>query len=395
MIVKFRHILWFIAFLFSACSQDSAPPTSLDFIASLSVSSGGRYVISASSEKNIRLWDLKTHKSSTISNNGNLFSAYFVKRKQVFLWQGLNNIVHLTNIDGKDVKKWPHFPTYGHVISSDLSKYYSADTDWNIYVGIGDKMHPVKKDGNSPSFLGSGKLINLQLSNDDSALLSCGIGYEFDGKYAVDYRPAVIDGSNYSKLAGVVLWNTKTQKPTSKIVGNVVKTYATFSPDGRYVVSGDENGIVNVWDIKANRLKFMLASIYHGRDISNGKDYSHLTGDDFAKAVFDKTGLIPVPGNHLGESTVSIKFISNKYYLRFFYAGHYVALYQIDNDMPIKYFDLGTDPFPSVREYYRNVSIDSAPEAGILVTGQHRGSGINVYKFDKDKLTLKKIWVTH
>jgi hypothetical protein len=63
--------------------------------------------------------------------------------------------------------------------------------------------------------------------------------------------------------------------------------------------------------------------------------------------------------------------------------------------MPIKYFDLGTDPFPSVKEYYRNVSIDTAPDVGILVTGQHRGSGINVYKFDKDKLTLKKIWVTH
>lgn len=392
----FKFLRWFITLviLLTGCSNDNAASATKGYITSLSISSDGQYVISATDNKKIILWDVYKHHSRVISHNGNLFSAYFIKGTDRFIWQDLNNLVHVTSVEGTDIQTWPHFPTYGHVISTNLEHYYSADIDWNIYLGHGNTLNPIKKDGDSPSFMGSGKLINLELSKDDSLLLSVGIGYEFDEKYPVNYRPAVLNDSDYSKLAGVVIWSTKSQQPIQKITGNLVKTFATLSPDGHYVVSGDENGIGIVWDINANHKKQMLASIYHGRDISNGKDYSHLTGDDFAKAVFDKTGLIPVPGNHLGESTLSIKFISNEYYLRFFYAGRYVALYRIENDIPIKFFDLGDDPFPSVKEHYRNVSIDTAPQAGILVTGQHRGNGINVYQFDKDKLTLEKIWVT-
>lgn len=392
----FLHSLWLFTLLvfITACSNEQTALSAEGYITSLSLSSDGQYVISASGNKTITLWDLNNQQSKNISNSGNLFSAYFIKGTKKFLWQDLNNIVHITDIDGSDFKSWSHFPTYGHVMSSKLDHYYSADADWNIYHSYGDQLKPLKMDGNSPSFLGSGKLINLQLSHDNSSLLSSGVGYEFDDKYAVDYRPAIVKNSDYSKLAGVVVWDTEHQNPIRKLTGNLVKTFATFSPDGHYVVSGDENGIVNIWDIKTNKLNFMLASIFHGRDVSNSKDYSHLTGDDFAKAVFDKTGLIPTPPGHSGENTISVKFISNDHFLRFFYSGHYVAIYHIDNDMPLKYFDLGDDPFPSVKEYYRNVSIDTAPEAGILVTGQHRGSGINVYKFDKENLTLEKIWVT-
>ncbi len=61
--------------------------------------------------------------------------------------------------------------------------------------------------------------------------------------------------------------------------------------------------------------------------------------------------------------------------------------------MPLKYLDLGTDPYPATREYVRNTAIDSAPAAGILVTGQANGPGINVYRYDKAARTLKRIWV--
>ena len=59
----------------------------------------------------------------------------------------------------------------------------------------------------------------------------------------------------------------------------------------------------------------------------------------------------------------------------------------------MKYLDLGTKPYPATRDYSRNTAIDTAPAAGILVTGQAVGPGINVYKYDKATQTLKRIWV--
>lgn len=383
-----QNIFWFITLLYFAvaCSKDEPTQISTGYITSLSASSDGQHVISASDNKQITLWNLNKRTSKVISNNGNLFSAYFIKATNKFIWQDLDNIVHITSVNGSESKSWHHFPTYGHIISTKQDGYYSADADWNIYFGYGDKLTPVKKDGASPSFLGSGKLINLNLSHDDSRLLTAGVGYEFDSKYPVDYRMPVINDSDYSKLAGVVLWNTESKKPIEKITGNLVKTFATFSPDGKYVVSGDENYHKFVWDLANNKRVHWLADLGSGRIINREEHYE--------KWTYDNTGLIPTPKNMGSDAILSIKFISSEYFLTFFYSNHYVALYHIDNDMPLKYFDLGEKPYPSVKEYYRNVSIDTAPEAGVLVTGQHRGGGINVYQFDADKLTLERIWVT-
>ena len=91
---------------------------------------------------------------------------------------------------------------------------------------------------------------------------------------------------------------------------------------------------------------------------------------------------------------MAIKFIdSDQHYLRFISYQHYAILYSIDSPLPLKYLDLGTKPFPATRDYSRNTAIDTAPAAGILVTGQAAGPGINVYKYDKAAQTLKRIWV--
>ena len=91
---------------------------------------------------------------------------------------------------------------------------------------------------------------------------------------------------------------------------------------------------------------------------------------------------------------MSIKFIDEEnHYLRIVTDQHYAVLYSIDSPLPLKYLDLGRKPYPATRDYSRNTAIDSAPEAGILVTGQAYGPGINVYKYDKKTQTLRRIWV--
>ncbi len=114
----------------------------------------------------------------------------------------------------------------------------------------------------------------------------------------------------------------------------------------------------------------------------------------YGKYIWDKTGLIEQPPDFEGDAAIVIKFINHdNHYLRFTTYQHYAILYSIDSPLPLKYLDLGTKPFPATRDYSRNTAIDTAPAAGVLVTGQAAGPGINVYKYDKAAQTLKRIWV--
>ena len=67
-------------------------------------------------------------------------------------------------------------------------------------------------------------------------------------------------------------------------------------------------------------------------------------------------------------------------------------LYSINDPKPKKYFYLGAHPFPAVNDYDRDQAIDTSPQAHILVMGKASESGILVYKFDPEKMTLTKIW---
>lgn len=361
------------------------------YVTAISVSSDGRNAISSHADNQIILWDISNKSKKVISRNGNIFSAYFAKQSDRFIWQDLDDVVHVYDIGGNEILKFKHIPTYGHIITPDLEHYFSSDIGWAIYHR--SKAGDIKKIKNDwgKAYLGFGKLLNLSMSPNFDFLLQSGSAYEFDGKVSLNDDKK----KNYAELSGVALWNTTTLTPLAKLPGNAAKTYATFSPDGKYVVSGDENGIGFVWDLASDSPKFRLASLFHGVYIGEGKDLEGLYGEALAKAAYDKTGLIKPPRDYHGEAVISFKFIDTQYhYLRFTKNQHYAILYTIDSPLPLKYLSLGKIPFPAVSDYARNTAIDAAPEAGILVTGQRDGTGINVYQFDEEKLELKKIWVT-
>lgn len=355
----------------------------------VSVSSDGRYAISAHEDKNLVLWDIKNFKKNIISDQANIYSAYFLPGQDSFLWQNLQNVVYIQKIDGTIVQSFSHFATYGHILSPDLKKYVSSDKDWNIYVGHGETMKPIKKDGESPGFYGIGKLLNFSITDDNRFLLSAGDGglSPRDNPSLTEF-PAVIEGQIFSKYAGVLLWDLNTATPIFRFPGNAAKTTATLSPDGQYVVSGCENGMSFVWKTKSGELYHEPASLYHGLLNTNNSEKSE-------NWTYDKTGLIPPPKDlgGRGGATVAIKFIDHEHYLRLLTDSPYAVLFHIDNPLPLKYLYLGRDPFPAVNDYSRNAALDTAPDAGVLVMGQRDGGGIIVYKYHAEKQELEKVWV--
>ena len=381
-----RWWLYCLAILFvSGCDVSATGPRQPVY--SLAVSSDGKYVLSAHGDRSLLLWNLDARNYRLISRNANIYSAGFVRGRPVFIWQDLDRVVHVNSIDGTELKSWVlKRDSYGHLLAPDLETYVYSDEGYGIHVRQGARERTIKQ-SDPGTFLGTGKIFNLDLSPDGRTLLSAGDCSPYFGT-AESYRPEVQAQRGFIGYECLILWDIQALKPIAKLPGNIAKTHATFSPDGRYVVSGDENGHLIFWDINRKRRIAKGASLFHGilRRVSD-------TGNLDKDLQWDKTGLIKAPHDYHGERIISVKFIGKEYFLRIASEELYAILYSIDSPLPLKYLDLGTRPFPATRDYSRNTAIDTAPAAGILVMGQAAGPGINVYKYDKATQTLKRIWV--
>ena len=375
--------------LASSRADGQATLTSSSIPMVVSVSAGGRYAVSSHQDSRLILWDIENRSSQMLADNANIYSAYFVKGREIIVWQDLDNFVYIQNLDAEIIESFKHFPTYGHVLSTDLGRYVASDATWNIFFGHGDHAQPIKQDGNSPSFLGTGKLMSLSLSPDAQILLSSGSGLDTRDKKPIQETLPVKPEQIFSNYAGVVVWELPSGRPLFKLPGNSAKTTATLSPDGKYVVGGSENGIGFVWRTDTGEEVHRLASLFHGI-------WTKDTSDDPDK-WYDNTGLIPAPSDLNSKQTaiLALRFIDKQHYLRFLTYSPYAVLYHIDNPLPLKYLYLGRDPLPAVRDYHRNAAMDTAPDAGILVMGQQYGGGIIVYKYDSEYQELEKVWVAN
>lgn len=354
-------------------------------VMSMGVSQSGRYIVSAHRDNKLILWDLQEKQWDKLSGEANLYSAYFVPDQNVFLWQDTDNTVTAQTVDGELRKQFQHFPTYGHVISSDFGTYLSSDEYWNVFSGYGDTKRPVLKDGVVPSFIGAGKLLNLALDRNNTFFITA--GFDDDRSKIAEHSP-LNNSQRFSKYGGVTLWDAETKQPVAKLRGNSAKTHAIISPDGQWVVSADENGKSFTWNTSEPEHRMRNAG-YSGLFIEG------LPDDLPASEYYDKSGLIDLPkGPH--TFTIAVAFIHNsEYYLRFGNNSHFAALFKTGSPWPVKYFDLGQSPklVTYGSNYDRNTAIATSPEAGILAMGHQSTGGISVYQFDPDELTLERIWV--
>ena len=81
-------------------------------IISLSVSTDGRYVISAHATEDadrhkpigqLVLWDIEKKEKTILARNANAFSAFFIPDSHEFMWQDNKNIVHIQNVEVKEI----------------------------------------------------------------------------------------------------------------------------------------------------------------------------------------------------------------------------------------------------------------------------------------------------
>ncbi|MFV8834926.1 hypothetical protein ACNSTU_08155 [Aquisalimonas sp. APHAB1-3] len=362
----------------------------------VSVSDDGRYVVSSHDNRRLILWDTEERWRSVVSRNANIYSAHFVSgRDDTFLWQDLDDVVHVQTVDGEVLESFEHFPTYGHVMGSDLKTYFSSDARFHIYKGWGDQKEPVKTDSEGGQFLGT--LLNLALHEDAGILLSVAEGADWDKRALGEYGP--LDDRRISRFDGPVVWDLETTRPLNKLPGLYGKAHGDISPDGQYVVAAGENKWGFVWETDTGERRWQLANYWYGKprrdvEVPEGKELGDLPPEE--RLRLDRLIDIPEGGRegeegHLRGAQVGALFIDDEWFVRVERRSHFVALHHIDDPFHTAFLDLGQSPYPGTDRHIP--SIDAAPASNVLVTGQRRPKGgINVYRFDPETRALDAVW---
>ncbi|MDG2940496.1 WD40 repeat domain-containing protein, partial [Bisgaard Taxon 10/6] len=224
-------------------------------IISLAVSTDGRYVVSVHSarddffflpEKQLVLWDIEKKEKKILAKNANVFSAAFVPDSHEFMWQDDKNVVHIQDVNGKEINSFPHFQVKTHIISADKTFYLSSNMEnyGALYEGYGKNLKPVYTDGGFP--------LPLTLSTNGDYFLSASATCVGENDPVAETNltanPINPNESKKSSYDGVTLWDKHTIKPVARLYGNCGKTTGLISPDGNWVVTGGENYRDFMWE---------------------------------------------------------------------------------------------------------------------------------------------------
>ena len=367
-------------------------------IISLSVSTDGRYVISAHATEDadrhkpigqLVLWDIEKKEKTILVRNANAFSAFFIPDSHEFMWQDNKNIVHIQNVEGKEVTNFRHFQVKTHIMSADKQFYLSSNMEDNgqLYKGYGEDLVPVYTDGGIPFPL------TLSMTKDYflSATETCTTSPYPVVETNLTINPVNPDSSKRSSYTGVTLWDRHTLKPLARLYGNCGYTTGLISPNGDWVVTGGENLSNYMWEIHNLNNRQDLAQVNSDLNHENSERY--------------KQKLLPKPDKFKNKQlalnhTVAIAFLTEKDFILLGKSGNkdgfgdeLARLFTVGEPWIKAYVEIGNDPSISTNYYQRNLSVSSSPKAHILVTGQATGGGINVYKYHPEKMELEKIWV--
>ena len=369
-----------------------------DPVISLSVSSDGRYVVSGHVGRNadpsnpigqLVLWDIEKKTKTVLSKNANAFSAMFIPDSHEFMWQDDKDIIYMQNVDGQVIKSFQHpFTLQNHRMTADKSFYLSADM-WNhLYKGYENDITPIYTDGASIS-----KPVDLSIVGDYFLSVTAPCSDPDSPVAETQLTANPINPSEYKKNSydGVILWNKNTLKPVAKLNGNCGATNGLISPDGKWVITGGENGAYYMWEI--NNLNNRLSLAFQDEYIKN---------ENIKK--YDKNEVLYIP-KEIEERGISMGKVAYAFITETEFIGlgksenkdgdgnEFASLFTIGNPWVKGYVEIGNNPSISTNYFQRNLSVSSSPKAHILVTGQATGGGSNVYKYHPEKMELEKIWV--
>ncbi len=379
-------------FCLTACGSSDKAPSDLNMV--ISVSTDGNYAIATNTNKQAILWNLKDHSYKIVFKNANIYSAYFIKNTNDFMYQNdATNEVVIEDVNGNIIKTFnPGFPTYGEVMTSDLTTWFASDVNYQIYKMTMQQTKPEQMFAffcppdhpneaipkGAMTGCGSvqtyGQLFNLTLTPDDKAL----VGAEF---------------------GGAIIWSTNTGKILHVISGNDAQTVAAINPDGAYVVTADIMQRAINYNLNTNEQKGFYYNFPNTSDVNQYFANGGIPHEVLAEKFIDNNRLILIVHGDNNLFNFAPLFDPSKMIL---IKNPYPNSPFLYNIYPIKYLPLipnaATDtnyqkdwPLTS-DDFSRDQAIDTSPSAHILVMSMAEKNGIIVYKYDPSTQNLTREW---
>ena len=258
-----------------------------NYVYSVAFSPDGRYIISGSRDKSIKVWDVQNNFSNIKTLKGHsdgitsvAFSPdgrYIISGsndKSIKVWDVQNSFSNIKTLKGHDdyVRLVAFSPDGRYIISGSYDKSIKV---WDVKNSFSN--------------------IKTLKGHDDFV---ASVAFSPDGRY-------IISGSRDKSIK---VWdvknsfsNTKTLKGHDDYVWSVA-----FSPNGKYIISGSFDSSIKVWDVKNKKL---VAAIYMDNsgnwasfDLTKKVLYRH----DDGSLILDKNGNSFVPFDNAKEDVLEI-----------------------------------------------------------------------------------------
>ncbi|KFJ43910.1 WD40 repeat domain-containing protein [Francisella philomiragia] len=375
---SFKKII-FIFFSFISVSLLYAMPTIL------SVSTDGKYVVSANNDGNVYLYNLDKKTIKKINDKTvNIFSANFIKDTHDFIYQTFDdNVVHIIDADNlKTIKSFTgQKNSVMQAVNKDLNTYAFATRGGNMNIAKIDnnKLGDTYSYGNQFMAMNS-NLVPTFYKNKLITATGRGSLFIFDIN-------EIFNSENKD--------NPKNQIEIHKNSGAVM---SAIDPNGEFVYTADSHTGIK-YNLETGKVS---NSAFYGT--ANIPDVTYLKNNE-KKVLMDSISNFKFIDKD--KIIVTFKGLSQPYLWAFFYtpsqldwnkkdgirpifhSSEYTKL--VDNPLDYIIGNYNIEPRPNVDGY--NYTFDTSVEAHKLVIGQANGNGIMVYNYNPSDETLKLDWV--
>lgn len=263
-----------IIVLETATLTETAQITHGDYVTSLAFNHDGRYIISGSADGIVRVWATRTgYEFARVAHDGYVKSVTFSRDGRYAISAGSDGIIHMweastkanlmlvnnissdvtTNSFSNDSKYIALGNNYSAVVKEIATGFDVTEVDHNNRVGTvafspdgktivseGGDIHVWEAEtGDEITFIENSYWTPLQH-----------VSFSPDGKYGMAVTIGLVDT--------VRLWDVITGETVKTLNHDDLVNAATFSPDGKFIAAGSQDGSVYIWEATAGKITSKL-----------------------------------------------------------------------------------------------------------------------------------------
>jgi WD40 repeat protein len=315
-----------------------------DFVYSTAISPDGKYIVSGSEDKTIKIWDMNTGKElkSLVGHSRGVYSTAISPNGEYIVSGSDDKTIKIWDMNtGKGLKSLVgHSSCVYSIAISPNGKYIVSGSEdktikiWDMntgkelksLVGHSDDVNSVaiSSDGKYIVSGSNDKTIKIWDMNSGKELKSLVGHSEYVVSVAISANGKyIVSGSDGGFNVTIKIWDINAGKEL-KSVGHSDFVYSTsISPDGKYIVSGSEDNTIKIWDINTGK---ELKSVGHSPGVSS--------------TTISPDGKYIVSGSH--DNTIKIWDINTGKELKSL-VGHSSFVYSIAISPDGKYIVSGSD----------------------------------------------------